>query len=277
MKIKRKPKRKKRLTQKRSASAKIIQDIRLFSEKIGDIIPATSQGDFCFANIAKAKRVDKFWITDKSKKEQLAIFFEKLFKYHPNIFKKIIRENISQGIERRHKQGNPVLSPEINNIDEILLRLKINLSSEFAQLELPEKRPRIIPPPLDYQKMIEKVGLSPLISEECIRKYKDGHLNDSVRDACEKFEKLVQVKSGKSDNGKRLMSLAFSEDAPLIKINPLSNPHEKIMQEGYKFLAMGAMGNIRNKFSHGDEPEISPLDAFELLCFMSYLINNIIE
>ncbi|MCE1164843.1 MAG: TIGR02391 family protein [Bacteroidetes bacterium] len=274
-KTKRITKKKKRITQKRRTSAKIIQDLRIFSEKIGNIIPATSQGDFSFYSIAKSKSLLKYWISSKPKKEQLSYFFIKLFRYHPNIFKKIIRENISQGIERRQKQGNPILKQELDTIDEILITLNINLSKEFEELNLPTEKPKIIPPSLDYQKMIDKIGLNPLIAEECIKKFKDGHLNDSVRDACEKFEHLVQMKSCNTQIGYKLMTTVFNEDSPLINITPCSNAREKSIQQGFKFLSMGAIDNIRNKFSHGDEPEISPLEAIELLCFVNYLIDSI--
>lgn len=275
MKKKIKKSNKKRVIQKRRTTAKIIQDIRLFSEKIGNIIPATSQGDFSFYSIAKSKSLLKYWISSKTKKEQLSYFFIKLFRYHPNVLKKILRENISHGIERRHKQGNPILKEELDSIDEILIKLNINLSKEFKELNLPIEKPKIIPPSLDFQKMIDKIGLNPLIAEECIKKFKDGHLNDSVRDACEKYEHLVQMKSCNTQIGCKLMSTAFNEDSPLIKITPCSNSREKSIQQGFKFLSMGAIENIRNRFSHGDEPEISPLEAIELLCFINYLVDSI--
>lgn len=275
MKKKTKKSIKKREIQKRRTTAKIIQDLRLFSEKIGNIIPATSQGDFSFNSIAKSKNLMKYWISSKPKKEQLSYFFIKLFRYHPTVLKKIIRENISRGIERRHKQGNPILKQELDSIDKILIALDINLSKEFEELNLPTEKPKIIPPSLDFQKMIDKIGLNQLISEECIKKFKDGHLNDSVRDACEKFEHLVQMKSKNTKIGHNLMSTVFNEDSPLINITPCSNSREKSIQRGFKFLSMGAIENIRNRFSHGDEPEISPLEAIELLCFINYLIDSI--
>ena len=60
-----------------------------------------------------------------------------------------------------------------------------------------------------------------------------------------------------------------------MKINDLSSNHKRVLQEGFKFLAMGSMEHIRNRFSHGDEPEISPHEAFDLLRFLNYLIHNV--
>jgi uncharacterized protein (TIGR02391 family) len=274
-KNKKKKSQKKRVLQKRSTSAKKIQDIRLFAEKIGEIIPATSQGDFSFLGIAQSKKMEKYWLYNKSKKDQLSYFFTKLYKYHPNVFKKIIRENIPQGIERRFKQGNPVLNSEMIEIDEILLRLNINLSKEFRQLELPDERPKIVPPPATLQNMIDKVGLHPKLQAECAKKFKDGHLNDAVRDACEKLENYVQVKSGRPEFGKDLMAKVFNDNSPIIPLIDVSSKRGQGIQEGFMFLMMGTISNIRNKFSHGDEAEIKPHDAYYLLCFISYLFYQI--
>jgi hypothetical protein len=66
------------------------------------------------------------------------------------LFYKLFRENIAQGIERRHKRGNPVLEREIVAMDQTLRALDVNLSNEFKALNLPKERPKIVPPPAAF-------------------------------------------------------------------------------------------------------------------------------
>jgi hypothetical protein len=40
-------------------------------------------------------------------------------------------------------------------------------------------------------------------------------------------------------------------------------------------LTMGAMAGMRNIYSHGDVETVTPLDAFERLCFISLLFKRV--
>ena len=129
---------KNRVTAKRSFTAKNIQDIEVLAELIGNVIPATSfSNGFCFQKIAKENGLEKFWKAGKNKKEQIAHLFSNALKYHPKIFYKMLRHNLAKGIQRRFKQGNPVLKAEMDGIDKVLKSLSINLSKEIAELNLP--------------------------------------------------------------------------------------------------------------------------------------------
>lgn len=68
---------------------------------------------------------------------------------------------------------------------------------------------------------------------------------------------------------------AFNAEHPLIAINGLRTGTEKSEQEGFMHLMMGAMAGMRNLYSHGDVKTMTPMDAFERLCFVSLLFKRV--
>ena len=100
-------KRKKRkLKQKKQLSAGIIQNLRTLADQFGKIVPATSyrKGAFCFQTIAKKSGLVKYWPAGGGKKELIFGFLKGVYRNHPKTFYKLFRENIAQGIERRHNR-----------------------------------------------------------------------------------------------------------------------------------------------------------------------------
>src|ERR1035441_5553936 len=118
---KKRPARKKpRIKQKKQLSAALIQNLRTLADQIGRVVPATSyrKGAFCFQTIAKKSGLLKYWPSSGGKKELIFGFLKDVYRNHPKMFYKLFRENIAQGIERRHRLGDPVLEPEILTMDK---------------------------------------------------------------------------------------------------------------------------------------------------------------
>jgi uncharacterized protein (TIGR02391 family) len=258
----------------RHLSAPIMQDLSVLAGQIGKIIPGTSQGLFSFEKIAEKIGCKKYWPKEGNRDARIFEFLKKVYQRHPRIFYKIFRENLHAGINRRHKNGDPVLKPEINELSKTLLKLKVNLKKEISTLNLPDTRPSIVPPPPEFKNMVEKIGLHPLLLPDCVKKFTDGHINDAVRKALEKYEVYVQGKSGLRDKiGKNLMAYAFNEASPLISIaDSSSTKRGKALQEGFRFISMGAMEFWRNYLSHGDENQMSHQDAVAILATVSHLL-----
>jgi len=257
-------------------TAKKRQDIRFVAELLGNIIPGTSRGSFSFQNISLQRKITKkYWTEGKNKKEQISNFLLNIYRYHPNLIYKIIRENISKGIERRHKAGAPVLKEEITSLDQSLKRLGINCTKELFELNLPEERPDIVPPPYEYQEMLKKVSLETDISDKSKQLFIDGHINESVRKALEIFENKVQTLSGLDIEGKDLMMQAFNENNPLIKVADINTREGKSFQEGFRFIAAGSMMFLRNKFSHGNKKQESYIDGFQMLLTANQLLREV--
>src|SRR5438876_1513404 len=110
---------------------------------------------------------------------------------------------------------------------------------------------------------------------DCQKLFKDGHINESVRKALEKYESYVQQKSALTKIGTDLMANAFNESSPAVKIADVSADRGKGLQMGFKFISMGAMSFWRNLCSHGDEDQMPHQDAIAVLATVSHLLHSI--
>ncbi|MCF7859739.1 MAG: TIGR02391 family protein [Candidatus Cloacimonetes bacterium] len=254
-----------------------IQNIRTLSEAIAKIIPYSGfRGNFNLKRIAKDNGLNKFLPKDESnKKESIVEFIKKLHKDRPRTLKKIIREILPKAIERRHKQGNPILAPEAQNLSNQLLKIGIDLKKEIKELNLPRSRPSITPPPYEMQQIIKKFSLHPLLVPDCLELFLDGHINESIRKALEKFEVHIQKKSGNTVIGKDLMAQTFCLKKQVVKLNALCTKSEKNEQEGFMYIAMGIMQWWRNTLSHGDTKQISHHEAIGRLFLISNLLHRL--
>lgn len=265
---------------KKRLSARTHQDLRALAVQIGNIIPATShrKGAFCFQNIAKEMGLAKYWPSKTdTKKEAIYKFLLGVYLNHSRLIVKLFRENFARGIERRHGAGDPVLRQEMSALDGTLKRLGINLSKEIEDLDLPAERPRVVPPPHAFQKMVDDLAIHPFLRPECPKLFKGGHLNEAVRKALEKYEVYVQKKSGLSNIGTDLMGNAFNENTPKIRVADVAGRRGRGLQEGFKLISMGSMSFWRNYLSHGDEGQMSHHDAVSVLATISHLMNFIDE
>ncbi len=205
-------------------------------------------------------------------------FLELLLVNKPRVLKKLIREILPLAVERRHAQGDPLLSQEAGVLSDRLLLLGVNLKKEIKEMNLPVAWPRVVPPSVEIQQTLSKLPLHSLLLPECRDLFLKGHINESVRKAAEKFEVRVQGLSGIADKiGRDLMANAFSETNPKIKLNGLTTANEKNEQEGFKLISMGVMAWWRNTTSHGDEPQMAPQDGLSRLLTISNLLHILDE
>ena len=99
----------------------------------------------------------------------------------------------------------------------------------------------------------------------------DRHFSEAVRAALQRFEAEVQRRSGLSKaTGTDLMAKAFGDKKPALKVKNADVPGSR-EQDGYRFIAMGAMLALRNKYSHGRRVRLSEKEAGEQLGIVSYL------
>lgn len=260
---------------KKVMSASSVQNIRLLAEQLGEIIPATSmnKNGFCFATLSREYNLKKYWENKGQKKESIANFLKLTYKNHPRVLKKIIRENLSRAIERRHKNGNPILRGEADSLSATLFKLGVDLRKEIKDLDLPTTRPSIVPPKIEAQKALAVLSLHPILLPDCKKLFDDGHLNESVRKALEKYEVYVRDSSGIILMGTNLMEQVFNEKNPKLEISKdLDQRRKEGLQEGFKDLSRGAMEYWRNYSSHGDEEQMPAQDAISILGIISHLL-----
>lgn len=260
-------------------SAKGIQDLRTLATLLSQIIPATSfpAKAFCFRKIAVDNHFKQYWPKQKdiNAAEAIYVFLMKMYKNHKKTLYRILREAVPAGIEKRLRAGKPVLAEELDKITQILLRLNINLTREFKALNLPKEMPNIVPPIPYLKKIPVELGVHPFLLPDCLDLYNNGHANEAVRKALEKYEVYVQKKSGSDKQGNELMSDAFNQDTPKIEISDIQNKRGKGLQDGFKLLSMGMMGFWRNYLSHGDEKQLPPKHALTVILLVSHVLHVI--
>lgn len=270
----------KREVKKRSLTAADRQNVRILADQLGKLLPLEGyRSQFSLTQIAKQYGLTKY-LPQKTanKKEAFTGFIEKVICYKPRTLKKLVREILPIAIEKRHSKGDPILEDEALAFSGQLYALGIDLRKEIGELKLPKERPKVVPPPIAIQKILDTFVLHPVMLPNCKEMFIQGHINESVRKALERFEKRVQELSGLSDKqGSGLIGAAFSELNPLIKLNNLTSIQGRNEQEGFKLLAMGIMQWWRNTLSHGDEPQLPHHEALGRLILISNLFHRLDE
>lgn len=206
-----------------------------------------------------------------NKSKALYNAWEKIFRRHPKLPYRLIRKIIPAAIGYRRYKRDPLHKAEIDALSQVLFELGYDMQKELSAIQIDESIPEIKVPPSELTERLRAHPLCMDISDEPVELFANGHFNEAVRKACERFEKTVQDRSGLQGNGTKLMSKVFSPSGPILRLNDGITENEKNVQEGYMHLTMGMMSAIRNVFSHGDEEQRSPEEAFEMLLFINWL------
>lgn len=95
----------------------------------------------------------------------------------------------------------------------------------------------------------------------------------SVFEAVKSVADKIRSKTGLTEDGGVLVDKAFSVNAPLIKINDLSNETEKSEHKGFANLLKGIFGMFRNTTAHAPKIkwEIHEADALDLMSTVSLI------
>jgi uncharacterized protein (TIGR02391 family) len=269
-----KKKTKKKSARRVTVTAPQAQAIRALAEQLGKLIALSGfRSNFSLTTIAKERSLSKYLPTKAAnKKEVFYEFLRNLYCQKPRTIKILVREILPKAIEKRHERGEPVLEAEALELSARLKTLKIDLESEILAMNLPKERPKTVPPPVAIQKILDAYILHPSLLPDCKKMFIEGHINESVRKALERFEKTIQDLTNIHDKqGSDLMATAFSEQNPMIKFNNLSTSQEINKHIGFKFVTMGIMHWWRNNLSHGDEDQLPHHDALGRLIMASNL------
>lgn len=280
MAVKKKTKKvaKKKVVKRTTITAPQAQAIRELADQISKLISLEGyRSSFSLTTVAKEKGLTKY-IPKKSanKKEAFYGFLLNLHKHKPRTIKILVREILPVAIEKRHKKGDPVLEAEALELAAKLNLAGVDMKDEIAGMNLPKERPKTVPPPVAIQKILDAYILHPTMLPDCKQMFIEGHINESVRKALERFEKLVQDLTSLHDKqGPDLMATAFNEQGPLIKVSKLLTSQEKNKQIGFKLTTMGLMHWWRNNLSHGDEDQLPHHDALGRLIMISNLFHEV--
>ncbi len=102
------------------------------------------------------------------------------------------------------------------------------------------------------------------------RLFEDGHYDEAVRKASQRFVNRVQELADRPDlDGVALMNKSFSDKSPLLEFNDRETLIERDEHNGYRFLTVGLTQAVRNVVTHHDNYGLGPVSAFEWLAFIS--------
>jgi len=246
------------------------------AELLNGFLPLSSnaKNTVTYKSIFKESSVEKYLEGHAVKRQALENGFTELYRRHERLPKIIIRKIVPASIDYRMYKRNPLTQKEIDKLSSILFALEIDMRKELQEIEIDETLPRITVPPKKLEDNLRNHDLDPRISSEPLQLFSDGHFNESVRRAAERFEDYVQEISNIKSSGRDLMAQSFKDEA-YINLSNIENKNQVGFVDGYKFLTMGMMASIRNIFSHGDEERRSPEECLEMLLFINWLFRNV--
>lgn len=96
-------------------------------------------------------------------------------------------------------------------------------------------------------------------------------------EAAKAVDNRVKKMISLSDDGTRLMGVAFKDDQPFLVLADLTTQTGKEIQSGYRFLFMDSQQAIRNPSAHEQFAEMDDDEAFELLGLASLLMRRLDE
>ena len=83
------------------------------------------------------------------------------------------------------------------------------------------------------------------------------HYADAVESGVKALNQLVRDRSGRAEDGDDLMTIVFSKNGALLRLNELRSKNDESEQRGYMLLCQGVVGAWRNPRAHkliDDEP-----------------------
>jgi uncharacterized protein (TIGR02391 family) len=245
-----------------------------------DFLPLSAYRDEAttFTSIFAESRKEHY-LEGKNKTEALQNGWEELIRHHPRLPKKFVRKIVPAAKEYRDYKGDPLSREELDELADVLEELGFDMREELEAVEVDVQVRQETVPKEDLVERLDHHPLHNALATEPLELFRDGHFNESVRKAAERFEAEVRHRSQLGRSGRDLMAQAFKFDGGAIQLSGVEVEAEnrESFQEGFKFLTMGMMASIRNVFSHGDEERRSAEECFEMLMFLNWLFGRLDE
>ncbi|MDD4039228.1 MAG: TIGR02391 family protein [Sphaerochaeta sp.] len=251
------------------------EHINTLADSLAKIAPTTVywEGSFSIETLARDWGLYKYFKKQRNKKNDLRLFLSNVFRYRVRTPKQLVIEIVKRGMQWKANQGETVGDELLGDIAKEMAALGFDIEKELTALERPAPSKLCLPGAVILRAFKALPFHQKVMQEDIINLFTSGQYNEAVRKCFERLEATVQgiCTDLKSEYGKDLMSKAFSETNPRIKITLCRNQEEINTQQGIRFMAMGAMMSIRNPTSHGDKGQMNVGEAIELIGFASYL------
>ncbi len=117
--------------------------------------------------------------------------------------------------------------------------------------------------------------LHPSVAEVAESRFESGHLADAVFAAFKAVEHRVQMLSGRTEIGEKLMGIALGSTTPKLTVTRSSGGSLQSEQTGMRDLFKGAMQALRNPRGHGPNQADEFAEAQEMLVLASFLMRRL--
>jgi uncharacterized protein (TIGR02391 family) len=138
---------------------------------------------------------------------------------------------------------------------ETVVNVALRIASDLAEFSKPRRsraKPStgLLPPEDDllteYDRRITDVDLRAATRSRFV----STHYADAVESGVKALNECVRSRTGRSEDGDALMTLVFSPNAPLLRINPGRSKNDESEQRGHMHLCQGVIGAWRNPRAH---------------------------
>jgi uncharacterized protein (TIGR02391 family) len=127
-------------------------------------------------------------------------------------------------------------------------------------------------------RIFDDMQFHPKVIEASRSLFQTGHYSQAIFEAFKAVNNLVKERSRCTGlDGRSLMTEAFNEANPVIRLNQLKSQSDRDEQEGFRFLFMGAVVGIRNPTAHENINQRDPYRALEYLALASLLMKRVDE
>ena len=100
------------------------------------------------------------------------------------------------------------------------------------------------------------------ISQHARNLFRDGYPREAVRHEAQRLLNRLQSRADLPNiDGQALVERAFSEQDPILILNPRSTALERDVQAGFRHLTIGVTRGVRNVLMHDIEGEVSEADG----------------
>jgi len=131
------------------------------------------------------------------------------------------------------------------------------------------------PRPTAANRRVELPGLHAAVSDAAGALFADGHYSNAAFEALRAVENAVQVATGSTTSGRKLMGEAFGGPAPALDVTTTSGANATDEREGFALLFMGAISGVRNPRGHGSSVVDTAEEALEYLALASILMRRL--
>ena len=143
-----------------------------------------------------------------------------------------------------------------------------------SRLVIGEPQFREIPMAPPFERDVRLAALHPAVREAASR-YLDSHLEVAIFEAFKAVNLRVRGLSKIDADGSDLMGKVFSSEHPVLLLADVSTTTGKDIQDGFRFLFMGAVRGIRNPDAHQLFIPLDDEDAIERLSLASLLMRRL--